>query len=196
MDEFNAVMENNRHNVAGNPDRQEGYLPEYTVIRSRRKTMCLQVKEDGRTVVRVPLRMPERQIKDFVRRHEKWIRQKQEAMQKRSTRPEITQQERTEGIEAAKQYIPQRVAYFAQRMGVTYGRITIREQKTRWGSCSGKGNLNFNWKLMRMPPEALDYVVVHELAHRREMNHSARFWAIVEKELPDYRERRRMLRNE
>ncbi|EET62116.1 hypothetical protein BRYFOR_05780 [Marvinbryantia formatexigens DSM 14469] len=188
--------ENIRLNAAGNPDRREEGLPEYTVIRSRRKTMCLQVKGDGQTVVRVPLRMPERQIKDFVRRHESWIRQKQEAMQKRSARPEITQQERTEGIEAAKQYIPQRVAYFAQRMGVTYGRITIREQKTRWGSCSGKGNLNFNWKLMRMPPEALDYVVVHELAHRREMNHSARFWAIVEKELPDYRERRRMLREQ
>ena len=75
-----------------------------------------------------------------------------------------------------------------------YGRITIREQKTRWGSCSSKGNLNFNWKLVLLAPELLDYVVVHELAHRREMNHSKNFWKIVEAELPDYRERRARLK--
>lgn len=168
---------------------------EYMIIRSRRKTMCLQVKENGQVVVRAPLRMPEQQIQQFVQKHETWIQKKQELAREIKEQPVITEQERREGIEAAKQYIPQRVAYFARRMGVTYGRITIREQKTRWGSCSSKGNLNFNWKLMRMPPEALDYVVVHELAHRKEMNHSAQFWAIVEKELPDYRERRKMLRS-
>ena len=74
-------------------------------------------------------------------------------------------------------------------MGVTYGKVTLREQKTRWGSCSSKGNLNFNWKLALMPDEILDYVVVHELAHRMEMNHSDKFWKIVENVLPDYRER-------
>ena len=79
-------------------------------------------------------------------------------------------------------------------MGVTCGRISIREQKTRWGSCSGQGNLNFNWKLILMPPEILDYVVVHELAHRKQMNHSPAFWAEVERILPDWRERRRWLR--
>lgn len=181
--------------IAENSGRQ-GDLPDHTVIRSRRKTVCLQVKEDGQVVVRAPLRMPGQQIQEFVRKHTAWIRKKQELVQKKSVQPVITEQERREGIEAAKQYIPQRAAYFARRMGVTYGRITIREQKTRWGSCSSRGNLNFNWKLMRMPPEALDYVVVHELAHRKEMNHSARFWAIVEQELPDYRERRKMLRSE
>ena len=79
-------------------------------------------------------------------------------------------------------------------MGVSYGRISIRAAKTRWGSCSADGNLNFHWKLVLMPPEILDYVVVHELAHRREMNHSDRFWAQVERVLPDYRERRRWLK--
>ena len=91
---------------------------------------------------------------------------------------------------------PERVEYYARLMGISYGRITIREQKTRWGSCSGKGNLNFNWKLTLMPAELLDYVVVHELAHRKEMNHSRKFWKIVEQVLPDYRERRRRLREQ
>ena len=106
----------------------------------------------------------------------------------------ISEEQRREGIERAKRIFPERTAYFALRMGVDYGRITIREQKTRWGSCSSKGNLNFNWKLVLLAPELLDYVVVHELAHRREMNHSKNFWKIVEAELPDYRERRRRLK--
>ena len=79
-------------------------------------------------------------------------------------------------------------------MGVSYGSITVREQKTRWGSCSAKGNLNFNWKLVLMPEEILDYVVVHELAHRLQMNHSTEFWDEVEKILPDYRNRRQWLK--
>ena len=79
-------------------------------------------------------------------------------------------------------------------MGVSDGSITVREQKTRWGSCSAKGNLNFNWKLVLMPEEILDYVVVHELAHRLQMNHSTEFWDEVEKILPDYRKRRQWLK--
>ena len=83
---------------------------------------------------------------------------------------------------------------FTKIMNVTYGTVRLSSARTRWGSCSARGNLNFHWKLILMPPEVLDYVVVHELAHRREMNHSPRFWAIVEKVLPDYKERRRWLK--
>ena len=92
--------------------------------------------------------------------------------------------------------IPRRVEYFAKRIGVTYGRITIRNQKTRWGSCSSKGNLNFNCLLMLVPSEVLDYVVVHELCHRKEMNHSKAFWIEVEKVLPDYRDMVKWLKEE
>ena len=90
---------------------------------------------------------------------------------------------------------PERVSYYAREIGVDYGRITIRQQKTRWGSCTSEGNLNFNWLLMLAPPEILDYVVVHELCHRKEMNHSAAFWREVEHILPDYRERKKWLKD-
>lgn len=82
--------------------------------------------------------------------------------------------------------IRQRIEYYAPLVGKRPGRVTIREQKTRWGSCSGKGNLNFNWKLIMAPPQALDYVVIHELCHLHVFNHSPRFWALVASFMPDY----------
>lgn len=102
--------------------------------------------------------------------------------------------QRKQNRELARQRITLRVEYFAPLVGVTYNRIFIKEQKTRWGSCSSLGNLNFNWKLILLDEELLDYVVVHELAHRKQMNHSPTFWAEVERVLPDYRERRRRLK--
>ena len=167
----------------------------YELIRSDRKSVSLQVKPDGSVVVRAPRKLARYRIAQFVKNHEDWILKQQKKLEDyRESRYVITDEERREGVQKALQIFPERTAYFAARMGVNYGRITIREQKTRWGSCSSAGNLNFNWKLVLMPPEILDYVVVHELAHRKEMNHSSEFWAIVEKELPDYRERRERLK--
>ena len=91
--------------------------------------------------------------------------------------------------------LPEKVRFFAEKIGVSYGRITIRSQRTRWGSCSVKGNLNFNCLLMLCPEYVQDYVVIHELCHRKEMNHSAAFWAEVEKHCPDYRIRRKWLKD-
>ncbi len=173
----------------------EKIMTEYTIIRSSRKTVALQLDRDGNLIVRAPYRMSQKAIQTFVLEHTDWIEKKLKTLETiRQNRRLLTEQEREAGIRDALVRIPQRTAYFAQRMGVSYGRITIREQKTRWGSCSSEGNLNFNWKLVLMPERVLDYVVVHELAHRREMNHSERFWAVVAAVLPDYRERRQELK--
>jgi predicted metal-dependent hydrolase len=86
-----------------------------------------------------------------------------------------------------RQTFEERVAYHAQIMGITYGRISVRDQKTRWGSCSSKGNLNFNYRLYYMPQHLMDYVIIHELSHRRQMNHSKLFWAEVQKYCPNYK---------
>lgn len=115
-------------------------------------------------------------------------------MQEHSNMMKLSPKEIKELADLAREVFPPKAAYYAQQIGVTYGRITIRNQRTRWGSCSGKGNLNFNCLLMLTPEEVQDYVVVHELCHRKEMNHSVRFWREVEKVMPDYKVRRKWLK--
>ncbi|NLC43510.1 MAG: M48 family metallopeptidase, partial [Clostridiales bacterium] len=107
----------------------------------------------------------------------------------------LTMEEIRELADKALKVIPGRVAHYAPIVGVDYGKITIRNQRTRWGSCSGKGNLNFNCLLMLTPPEIMDYVIVHELCHLLELNHSANFWNEVERVLPDYKVHKEWLKN-
>lgn len=171
----------------------------YQIIRSSRKTMSLEIKADGSVVVRAPLRLSEAKIQKFVEEKQEWILKNLEKIQKRDAQKENVQKlsalERQHLQNKACVVIPRRVAYYAEKLGVSYGKITLRQQKTRWGSCAANGNLNFNWLLILAPPEVLDYVVVHELCHRREMNHSQAFWKEVEKILPDYRERQKWLKD-
>lgn len=168
------------------------------VIRSNRKTVSIEITKEAEVLVRAPYRVSDTEIQRFVNAKSEWIEKHIQMQRKRMETTQNTKQLTYEQIqelaEKALEVIPQRVAYYAKIMGVTYGRITIRNQKTRWGSCSSEGNLNFNCMLMLMPPEIQDYVVVHELCHRKEMNHSSRFWAEVEKVLPDYRTRRKWLK--
>lgn len=168
----------------------------YTIIHSRRKTMAVQVKKDGQVVVRCPLWVSDKRAGQFLEEHGAWVAKQYERVQERIRNQVSYDPEQVKAYrEEARKILTEKTALWAQRMGVTYGRITIREQTTRWGSCSGKGNLNYNWKLVLLPEELLEYAVVHELAHRKEMNHSERFWNIVEQELPDYRQRRKALRS-
>ena len=172
---------------------------EIKLIRSRRKTISIEVTTDAQVIVRAPNRASITDINRFIGEKADWIDKSLNKMRQRkeeqSQKKELSPQEVKLLVTRAKRIIPQRVRYYADLMGVTYGRITIRMQKSRWGSCSGKGNLNFNCLLMRTPETILDYVVVHELCHLKEMNHSPRFWAEVEKVLPDYKERRKWLKD-
>ena len=165
------------------------------IVRTSRKTMALQIEEDGQVTVRVPRTVTEAQAEEFARRHGEWIlKTRKRVLQNASWRRSYTEAEKQTGKQRLSRKLEERLPLFASVMGVSSGRVSIRDQRTRWGSCSGKGNLNFNWKLSLVPDEILDYVVVHELAHRIEMNHSANFWREVEKILPDYRERRMWLK--
>ncbi len=162
---------------------------DYTVIRSSRRTLALQIK-DGKIIVRAPYSVTNAQIAAFVYDKQDWIgkhlkiqKEKREAAARQR---KLTTEELHALAGEARRVIPERVQFYAEKMGVTYGRITIRSQRTRWGSCSSKGNLNFNCLLMLMPPEVLDSVVVHELCHRKVMNHSSDFYNEVHKVYPEY----------
>lgn len=170
---------------------------EIPIIRSKRKTLGLEVKYDGTVNARVPMRAPREIIERFIREHEAWIiRKRQEWSLAGNNQDDVAGEfgerkkrganavdpskilppvETKEGKAKIRQYIERQVEYYAKIMGVTYGRISMRNQKTRWGSCSSNGNLNFNNRLLFVPEELVDYVVVHELAHRKEMNHSNAF---------------------
>lgn len=163
------------------------------VIRSKRKTLAIEIRPDMRVFVRAPEKIPQNEIIKFVEEKQNWIKKhlvqmyfKAEENKKQKKEPALTNADIEKLCQKALSVIPDKVKYYAEIMGVTYGRITIRNQKTRWGSCSSKGNLNFNCLLMLMPDKVLDYVVVHELCHLRQMNHSKKFWKEVERYMPDY----------
>ena len=164
----------------------------YTVIRSKRKTLALQIKQ-GALIVRAPYAVRETDIDRFVANHRAWI-EKHLALETRRREashilPPLSPEELRHLTEEARCVIPPRVEQFAAELGVSYGRISIRHQTSRWGSCSSQGNLNFNCLLLLAPPEILDYIIVHELCHRKEMNHSPRFYALLDFVMPDHRTR-------
>ena len=174
----------------------------YTLIRSSRRSCSVSIDEEAAITVRVPLRLSEQDVSRFLVEKRLWIIRKYlEAQKRRAERPvsDLTDAQRAaltrRYIAAAKEYFPKRVEHYIRFTGGSYERITIRDQKTRWGSCSGRGTLSFNWRLMLAPPAILDYVVVHELCHLTCMNHSDAFWAKVEAVYPDFRTARKWLKD-
>ena len=167
----------------------------YEIIRSRRKTMTLEVRRDGSVVVRAPMRVSREQIDTFAASHEQWL---QSAVARRlaynTSHPEPDAAERVALIERAKSELPQRVAFWSERTGLVPTGIRITAARTRFGSCSGKNALSFSWYLMRYPDAAIDYVVLHEIAHIRFHNQSPAFYALIERYMPDWRERMRLLK--
>ena len=174
-------MDSGQKQAAGGKGR-----PDYQLIRSGRRSVSLEVKPEG-LVVRAPYLLPVWEIDAIVRKKQAWIEKRRAELARRADVEPLPQEALRELAARAKRVIPERVRHFAPLVGVGYGRIAIRCQRTRWGSCSAQGNLNFNCLLLLAPPEVLDSVVVHELCHRREMNHSARFYAEVQRVMPDYR---------
>lgn len=174
----------------------------YDLIRTSRKTIAIQITLDGDVTVRAPRDCEKEEIDDLIRDRREWIEekraeflaQKRECEKKQEQFPKITPESEREFRRLAKEKIPKRVALFAEQVGVDYGKITIKDTKSRWGSCSYQGNLNFCWRLILAPEEVLDYIVVHELCHRLEMNHSARFWAEVKRVLPEYEKSKEWLK--
>ena len=160
------------------------------VRRSKRKSAAIKITADMQIVVFVPLYVSDNEIEKMVISKSKWIDKHmlkvQSTIDERSKLEKITFEQVKELADQAVEYIPKRVKYYAEKENFVYNKITIKNLVSRWGSCSTKGNLNFNCLLMLTPDYVIDYIVVHELCHLREMNHSEKFWAEVEKIMPDY----------
>ena len=180
--------------VAESVEEVENVKFDAQVIRSSRRTVAVEITRDRRVLVRAPLRMKDRDIEAFLELKSSWITA--HLARPVTTQPPFTEAEKAALMAAAREDIPRRVAQFAPQVGVSVGLITIRCQHTRWGSCSSKGNLNFNCLLMLCPEWVRDYVVIHELCHRCEMNHSPRFWALVAANCPDYNAARLWLKTQ
>ncbi len=170
------------------------------VIRSARKTISIEIDRKLRVTVRAPNFVSDSDIQRFIDEKSDWVREHAEKMReataaaRAAAEPTMTRSEIEHLASLAMEAIPPRVEMYAKRIGVTYGTVTVRNQTSRWGSCSQTGNLNFNCLLMLAPTEVLDYVIIHELCHRKEMNHSQRFWSEVEAVMPDYKDCKRWLR--
>lgn len=186
------------------PDYYSLHYPEQNirlecqVIPSNRRSISLRITPQKEILVRVPNWLGRAQISAFLTDKKDWILKNWLSIPE-PTALSICDQNRLAALEkryrrAAKEYIPLRVSYFHAFTGGSYEKIVIRDQKTRWGSCSSTGTLSFNYRLMLAPPSVLDYVVVHELCHLKHMNHSADFWQTVESVLPDYKIRRTWLK--
>lgn len=172
----------------------------YRVIRSARKTLQVEIRPDGEVLVRAPQHLSDEEIRRFVKAKAGWISEHLAKVKMRAQQAADVERLSMEDIrrfaDEAAFDIPERVRRYAPIVGVKYGRMTIRNQKSKWGSCSSRGNLNFNCLLMLAPPSVRDYVVVHELCHLVELNHSKRFWSLVAGVLPEYRKEEQWLKTQ
>lgn len=165
------------------------------VIYSDRKTLALCVKPDGSVIVRAPVGTRDKTVEEFVQRNSLWLQKaKKKVEDKKEIRKEASSEEERLLRKKAKELLPKKVEYYSVLAGVSPKRITITGARTRFGSCSGKNSISFSFYLMRYPEEAIDYVVVHELCHIIHHNHSKAFYKEIEKILPDYKEREKLLR--
>ncbi len=166
------------------------------IVRSKkRKTLSLEVRKTGVLTVRASEKMPDSVIFKFINEKQDWINKAFGKLESRAEKhPEPTADEIKELKQKAKDYLPKAVEYYGNLMKLKPTSLKITSAKGRFGSCSGKNGICFSYRLMMYPKEAIDYVVVHELAHIKHHNHSPRFWSLVAEYMPDYKERRKLLR--
>lgn len=170
-------------------------MTDYTLIRSRRRTLSMELARNGAVIVRAPMTLSRAKIDAFVTAHESWlVRARARQNARFAAHPEPTETERAALLARAKEELPRRVAYWSGVTGLVPTGVKITSARTRFGSCSGKNSLCFSWRLMQYPAEAIDLVVVHELCHIAHPNHGAGFYALLESILPDWRARMKLLR--
>jgi hypothetical protein len=170
---------------------------EYSIRKSKRaKRMTLSIYPDGGVVVTVPLSGKDSAAHEFVRAHTQWIQGTRNYYTQFTdvSLAGLTRRDYLRSREQARSCITSRLEYFAAMYGLAYNRVSIRDQKTCWGSCTAKRNLNFNYKLLYLPQKLRDYIIVHELCHLAELNHSERFWELVARAVPEYQKYRLALR--
>ena len=167
---------------------------EYKVIYSKRKTISISI-ENCEPVIKAPVGTDEKTLRKIVEKHSKWISSHVEYQRKKlALFKDLTAEDINKLKKDAKIYFREKTDYYAKIMDINYGRITITSAQKRFGSCSSKGDISFSYRLMLYPEAAREYVVVHELAHRKEMNHSKRFYDIISSVMPDYKERKLLLK--
>lgn len=167
---------------------------DYKLIRSKRKTIELSIGDDFVPLVKAPLKMSISEIEKFVEKHGKWINKQISAKREHDAKYAVSKEEEAVLKSKALPYLTERTEYFSEIMGLKPTGIKITSAKKRFGSCSGKNSICYSWRLMLYPPEAIDYVVVHELAHIAHKNHGKDFYGLIEKTLPDYKNREKLLK--
>lgn len=175
-------------------DIEELHIP-IVCERSKRKTLSISITQKGELLIKAPLGISEKELERFLRQKRYWIYKQAKRMQEEMKSRVVRSEEEIQQLKKeARRLLTEKTDYYKRILGVDYQRIRIGEQKTRWGSCSTNGTLSYNWHLVLMPEAIMDYVIVHELCHFLEMNHSKQFWNQVEAILPDYRNRRKWLK--
>lgn len=168
---------------------------DYIVIKSKRKTMSLSVNDELIPVVRAPYFVSSRQISSFVNKNTEWILSATEKKKKQIEKFNLTDEQIERLVHKAKQIIPAKVEYYSHLMNLYPTGVKITKAKKRFGSCNGKNSLCFSCFLINYPDEAIDYVVVHELAHIKHHNHSKAFYALIAHYMPDYKQREKLLKS-
>lgn len=167
----------------------------YQLIRSDRHTLSLEITRLGEVIIRAPRRCPQREIDRLLENRADWITGHLERQRQRCEMyPEPDEAQQAKLVTRAQTELPPRVAHYATLMGLLPAGITITGARKRFGSCSFQNRLCFSWRLMQYPDEAVDYVVVHELAHIVHKNHGREFYALIASVLPDYKARQKLLR--